>query len=70
MLSGALAELSSVSILTGKQLQIVADLQERRIPYIVLRGSLVERMAIVGRVLAGFRKYRNFYGEKVGTMLR
>jgi HTH-type transcriptional repressor of NAD biosynthesis genes len=47
------------------QKQIVADLQERRIPYIVLRGSLVERMATVDRVLAGFRKYRNFYGEQV-----
>jgi HTH-type transcriptional repressor of NAD biosynthesis genes len=46
------------------QKQIIADLRERRIPYIVLRGSLEERMATVDHILAGFKKYRNFYGEK------
>jgi HTH-type transcriptional repressor of NAD biosynthesis genes len=52
------------------QKQIIADLKERRIPYIVLRGSLTERMATVDRVLAEFRKYRNFYGEKIAAVSR
>ena len=44
------------------QKQIVADLDCRRIPYIVLRGPLAERMAKVEAVLAGFEKYANYFG--------
>lgn len=43
--------------------QIIADLQERRIPYITLRGSLEERMNKVSEVLAKFEPYRNYFGE-------
>jgi HTH-type transcriptional repressor of NAD biosynthesis genes len=42
--------------------QIVADLLDRRIPYIPLTGSLQERIAKVDAVLARFRKYGNFFG--------
>jgi HTH-type transcriptional regulator, transcriptional repressor of NAD biosynthesis genes len=45
------------------QKQIIADLQERRIPYITLSGSLEARMAKVEAVLAGFVKYGNFLGR-------
>jgi NadR type nicotinamide-nucleotide adenylyltransferase len=44
------------------QKQVIADLQERRIPYITLSGSLEQRMAKVEAVLAGFVKYSNFFG--------
>jgi len=44
--------------------QIIADLQERRIPYIPLRGSLEERMRKVDEVLAGFRPYDNYFGRR------
>ena len=47
------------------QKQIVADLRERRIPYIPLRGSLAERMARVDEVLAKFEPYGNFYGSAI-----
>ncbi|WP_054955731.1 AAA family ATPase [Paenibacillus dakarensis] len=43
--------------------QIIADLKERRIPYITLRGSLEERMHKVDEVLAKFEPYRNYFGE-------
>ncbi|MBU3158501.1 AAA family ATPase [Clostridium frigoris] len=43
--------------------QIISDLHERRIPYIVLRGSLEERLKIVDKVLAEFQKYNNYFGE-------
>ncbi|MGZ7442843.1 AAA family ATPase [Paenibacillus sp. TH7-28] len=43
--------------------QIIADLQERRIPFITLRGSLEERMRKVDEVLAGFKPYSNYFGE-------
>lgn len=45
------------------QKQIVADLLDRRIPFIRLAGTLAERIARVDSVLAGFRKYANHYGE-------
>lgn len=45
--------------------QIIADLKERRIPYITLRGSLEERMRKVDEVLAKFRPYHNFFGESI-----
>ncbi|KWX85364.1 cytidyltransferase [Paenibacillus riograndensis] len=43
--------------------QIIADLKERRIPYITLRGSLEERMCKVDEVLAKFKPYSNYFGE-------
>ncbi|QSF43721.1 AAA family ATPase [Paenibacillus tianjinensis] len=43
--------------------QIIADLQERRIPYITLKGTLEERMRKVDAVLAEFEPYRNYFGE-------
>lgn len=42
--------------------QIIADLKERRIPYITLRGSLEQRMSKVDEVLAHFIPFSNFYG--------
>lgn len=45
--------------------QIIADLHQRRIPYIKLRGNLEERIKKVDEVLASFEKYNNFYGEKI-----
>jgi HTH-type transcriptional regulator, transcriptional repressor of NAD biosynthesis genes len=41
------------------QKQIVADLKERKIPYVELKGSLEERIAIVERVLSNLKKYDN-----------
>lgn len=41
------------------QKQITADLQERRIPYFLLHGSLEERLQKVNRILSRFRKYRS-----------
>lgn len=46
------------------QKQIVADLLDRRIPFIPVRGTLAERMAQVERVLVGFRKYGNHFGRQ------
>ncbi|MEK5161072.1 AAA family ATPase [Paenibacillus sp. FSL R5-0527] len=43
--------------------QIIADLKERRIPFIILRGSLEQRMRKVDEVLAGFKPYSNYFGE-------
>lgn len=43
--------------------QIIADLKERRIPYITLRGTLEERMRKVDDVLAKFKPYGNYFGE-------
>lgn len=42
--------------------QIIADLKERNIPYIVLNGSLEQRIATVDSVLSEFTKYGNFFG--------
>lgn len=44
--------------------QIITDLNKRKIPYILLQGSLEARMSKVSRVLSGFKKYANFYGSK------
>lgn len=41
------------------QKQIIADLKERKLPYVELRGNLEERIAVVERVLRGFKKYDN-----------
>ncbi|MEK5397750.1 AAA family ATPase [Paenibacillus nitricinens] len=46
--------------------QIIADLKERRIPYIVLRGNLEERMHKVSEVLTKFEPYQNYFGELHG----
>lgn len=46
------------------QKQIIADLQQRRIPYIQLSGSLEQRMSKVDEVLARFKPYRNFFGTE------
>lgn len=43
--------------------QIIADLKERRIPYITLRGSLEERIRKVDEVLSRFQPFSNFFGE-------
>ncbi len=43
--------------------QIIADLKMRRIPYIVLSGSLEERIKKVDSVLEKFEKYNNFFGN-------
>ncbi|WP_435165096.1 AAA family ATPase [Paenibacillus glycanilyticus] len=43
------------------QKQIVADLIERKIPFIPLRGSLEERVQQVKAVLGRYEKYRNPY---------
>ena len=45
--------------------QIIADLKDRRIPYIVLRGSLEVRIKKVESVLAKYKKYNNFYGNAI-----
>lgn len=45
--------------------QIIADLQERWIPYIPLRGTLEERMVRVDEVLQDFTPYSNYFGRKI-----
>ena len=49
--------------------KIIADLKERRIPFIPLRGTLDARIAKVETILASFRKYANFYGNACLTQL-
>jgi NadR type nicotinamide-nucleotide adenylyltransferase len=39
------------------QRQVIADLNERTVPFLMLRGTLEERVAHVRRVLDRFRKY-------------
>lgn len=46
------------------QKQIIADLHERRIPYITLQGTLSERMEQVAAVLVNFVKFDNFFGKR------
>lgn len=46
------------------QKQIIADLHERRIPYITLRGTLPDRMDQVALVLAEFEKFGNYFGKR------
>ncbi len=43
--------------------QIIADLNERKIPYIILRGDLEERIKKVENILTSFKKYSNYYGN-------
>lgn len=44
--------------------QIIADLKERRIPYIPLTGSLEDRIRKVDKVLEEFVPYGNYYGKE------
>lgn len=41
------------------QRQVISDLNQRKVPYILLSGSLEERRARVGEVLSRFHKYMN-----------
>lgn len=45
--------------------QIIADLHERKIPYIILHGSLEERIKRVDEVLSSFENYSNYFGRKI-----
>ena len=45
--------------------QTIAYLKEHKIPFILLNGSLKERISHVERVLKRFNKYDNFLGESV-----
>lgn len=45
--------------------QIIADLHNRKIPYITLNGNLEERIKRVDEVLSSFEKYNNFFGTKI-----
>lgn len=45
--------------------QIIADLKQRKIPYISLTGSVAERIAKVAFVLEKFNKYKNYFGDSV-----
>ncbi len=44
--------------------QVIADLNERKIPYITLTGDLPARITQVEEVLRNFKKYSNFYGSR------
>jgi NadR type nicotinamide-nucleotide adenylyltransferase len=46
------------------QKQIIADLHERRIPFILLRGTVAERVASVKKVLEQFESYGNYFGAR------
>lgn len=45
------------------QKQIIADLHQRRIPYILLRGTVEARMAKVAAVLEHFAPFSNYFGQ-------
>jgi len=47
------------------QKQIIADLKERNIAYILLSGNLEERIQKVENVLSEFKKYSNYFGSKI-----
>lgn len=51
------------------QRQIIADLHERRIPYILLSGTLEERMAKVAAVLKDFTSYSNYFGQNKKSII-
>jgi NadR type nicotinamide-nucleotide adenylyltransferase len=44
------------------QKQIIADMKERRIPYITLSGDLQKRVNTVDHILKSFKKYGNYFG--------
>lgn len=43
--------------------KIIADLKERQIPYIPLKGTVEERVDRVGEILKSFQKYSNYFGN-------
>lgn len=45
------------------QKQIIADLHCRKIPYILLKGSIEDRKETVKSVLKSYKKYTNFWGN-------
>jgi len=47
------------------QKQIIADLMERNIPFIRLRGDLNERILKVEKILKRFSKYNNFFASNL-----
>jgi nicotinamide riboside kinase len=49
------------------QRQVIGDLNERKVPFIMLRGSLEERVSRVRRVLSRFSKYMNVLELFEGT---
>ena len=46
------------------QKQIIADLKQRKIPYILLSGNLDERIDKVDRILSKFEKFTTRYNER------
>lgn len=46
------------------QNQIIADLKQRQVPYILLSGNLQERIAKVDRILSKFEKFTTRYNER------
>lgn len=44
--------------------QIIADLEERKIPYINLRGTLQKRIEYVSEILEKHQRFSNFYGKR------
>lgn len=45
--------------------QIIADLKQRKIPYIALTGNVEQRITQVEKVLEQFEKFNNFFGDSV-----
>lgn len=46
------------------QKQIIADLLDRKIPFISLAGSVEQRIAKVESILSTFKKYENYFGSR------
>jgi nicotinamide riboside kinase len=57
---GSRADLGEREVL---QKRTVTDLSSRKIPFVVLKGTIEERIATVKTVLAGFQKYGNYFGQ-------
>ena len=47
------------------QQQIIADLLERKIPFIKLEGDLNQRINIVSKVIENFELYKNYIGNTI-----
>lgn len=43
------------------QRQVIADLNSLKVPYIVISGTIIERISIVKKLLSQFKKYMNVY---------
>ncbi|MDR1084629.1 MAG: AAA family ATPase [Deltaproteobacteria bacterium] len=50
------------------QKRTVTDLSSRKIPFVVLKGTIEERIATVKTVLTGFQKHGNYFGQTVLKM--